>query len=217
MKPSEIANTELVLLAMALAGAGEDFADIEDIAVRAFELSPQRFGWRTKKYPSDKIVVQSVADLESRHKSRLTLRGKDKMATRMLTAEGRRAAIEVAARIAGREFTDLGAVISHFGGHGSDAPPPTPAERRRAQAELTELRRHRTFQTWLDDPNDLAGIERWELLDALGCLPDAPAESVNQQIETLTALAEKWQDDDATRYLHQLPALIYQGASGRRE
>ncbi|MBJ7604465.1 MAG: hypothetical protein JF888_14990 [Candidatus Dormibacteraeota bacterium] len=216
MKPTEIANTDLVLLAMALAGAGEDFADIEDIAVQAFKLSPQRFGWRTKDYPSDKIVVQSVADLEGRHKSRLTMRGKDKMATRMLTAEGRKAAIEVATRITGHEFKDLSAVTMHFKGTGGDAPPPTPAERRRAQAELTELRRHQVFQVWLDSADDLPGVDRWKLLDALSCLPDAPAESVNQQIETLTALAEKWQGSDVTQFLHDLSALLDSGTSVRR-
>ena len=168
---TEIANTDLVLLAMALAGAGDDFADVEVIAEQAFALSPQRFGWRTRPHPSDKTVVQAIADLEGKHgKDLLTRRGvqdqADKVATRRLTTAGREAALRVAERVAGTAFPDLAAAVAHFRSPGSDAPEPTPAERRRAQAELIELRRHPAFQAWADT-DDLAQLERWQLLDAV--------------------------------------------------
>ncbi|HEV3164864.1 MAG TPA: hypothetical protein VGZ22_12615 [Isosphaeraceae bacterium] len=209
MKTSgEVANTELVLVAMALAGAGEAFADIEDIAVEAFRLSPQRFGWRTKGYPSDKIVVQAVADLEARHKDRLTIRGGGTVATRQLTSEGRKAALVAASKVAGRSFDDLAALIAHFGEPGSQAPEPTPAERRRVQAELSELRRHPTYQVWADDRDELANLERWRLLDALSCLPDAPDETVRTQVEKLTALAERWADKEVFAFLDSLSVTL---------
>lgn len=209
MSPNaEIANTDLVLLAMALAGGDETFADVEDIAEQAFRLSPQRFGWRTRDYPSDKTVVQAIADLEGRHhKDQLTRRGvrdqADKMATRRLTSEGRDAARRVAERVAGRQFPDLGAALAHFRTPGKAAPEPTPAERRRAQSELLELRRHPAFQTWADS-GDLLGVERWQLYDALSCLPDAPLETVQIQKERLIELAERWADADARAFLDAL-------------
>ena len=62
--PTDLANTDLVVLAMLSPAPETTYTDLEDIAVAAYRLSPQRFGWRTKPYPSDKIVVQAIADLE---------------------------------------------------------------------------------------------------------------------------------------------------------
>src|SRR5438128_421295 len=94
---ADLGNTDLVLLAMALAGAGDEFVDVEEIAEQAFAISRTRFGWRTRDYPSDKTVVQAIADLEAKHgRDQLTRRGvrdqADKVATRRLTQEGREAA-----------------------------------------------------------------------------------------------------------------------------
>jgi hypothetical protein len=220
MSPStDVANTDLVLLAMALAGAGDDFADIEDIAVEAYALSPQRFGWRTKQFPSDKIVVQAIADLEAKHaKNELTRRGvkdrADKIATRRLTAEGRKAALRVGAKVAGRAFADFQDLVAHFRRDGADAPEPTLADRRRVQAELGELRRHRAFQAWADS-GSLDDVERWQLLDALSCLPDAQSWAVRDQTEKLTRLAERWKDSEVIEFLEALSAAL--GVEGAHE
>jgi hypothetical protein len=194
---------------MALAGAADGFVDVEVIAARAFELSPQRFGWRTKPYPSDKTVVQAIADLEGKHgKDHLTRRGvkdqADKVATRRLTPDGREKAREVAERVARKVFPDLESALAYFRGQsGTAAPEPTPAERRRAQAELQELRRHYAFQAWADG-RDLHAIERWQLFDAMSCLPDAPLETLRGQIERLEAVAERWSDRDIQTFLQAL-------------
>lgn len=215
---AEIANTDLVLLAMALAGAGDDFIDVEVIAEQAFALSPQRFGWRTRSYPSDKTVVQAIADLEGKHKKdHLTRRGvqdqADKVATRRLTADGREAALRVAERVAETSFPDLVTAVAHFRQSGSGAPAPTPAERRRAQSELVELRRHPAFQAWADSEGGLGELERWQLLDALSCLPDAPLDTIRGQTDKLTAIAERWHDDDVLEFLRALGTTL--GEDGR--
>ena len=198
--PKEISNADLVVLAMLVTGAGGDYRDIEDIAEAAYRLSPQRFGWRTKKYPSDKLVVQAIADLERHHKSRYTLRGADKVATRMLTADGRKHAIAVAERVAQLPFADSDEVIKHFSSSEGSSQT-TPAEKRRVQSDLTELRRHKVFRMWSEDEASLAQVERWELLDALTCLPDASDGTVRAQIEHMTAQAEKWDDRDILDFL----------------
>ena len=51
------ANTHVVLLAVFLLGGDKMPIDIEDIAVKAFELAPARFCW--KKYP-DRIDIRIV-------------------------------------------------------------------------------------------------------------------------------------------------------------
>jgi hypothetical protein len=197
---------------MALAGADESFADVEDIAEQAFKLSPQRFGWRTKPYPSDKTVVQAIADLEAKHaKDELTRRGvrdqADKMATRRLTTAGRDAARKVAEKFAGKNFADLRSGMAHIQAPGSEAPKPKPAERRRAQGDLLELHRHAAFQAWAEN-GDMGTIERWQLYDALRCLPDAPWQTVQLEKDRLTGLAEQWADADVLAFLNDLTKAL---------
>jgi hypothetical protein len=204
MTPSgDVTNTDLILVAMALAGAADDFADIEDIAVHAHALSPQRFGWRTRNFPSDKITVQAIADLEARHQDRYTLRGGEKVASRRLTAEGRKASLRAAAKIAGAELADVGAMIAHFSAQNRTTATPIRAERRPVQAELAELRRHKVYRAW-SDGRDIREIDRWLAYDALSCLPDAPDSTVRDQLEKLTRLAEQWNDEEVLQFL---PAL----------
>jgi hypothetical protein len=45
----ELANHELVVVAAFLAGAQSQFADTEDIAVKANDFAPGRFTWRKYK------------------------------------------------------------------------------------------------------------------------------------------------------------------------
>jgi hypothetical protein len=122
-------NIDLILVAAALAGAEKKFADIEDIAVEAYRLSPRRFGWRTKPYPDLRSVVQTVADLERKARkdgtAELTRRGStDRTAgliTRQLTSEGREAALQAGVLVAGREFTGLRHMLAHFRSLGAEA------------------------------------------------------------------------------------------------
>ena len=45
----EIGQSEIVTLAVYQLGGAQRFIDTEDVAIKAFELAPRRFGWR--KYP----------------------------------------------------------------------------------------------------------------------------------------------------------------------
>jgi hypothetical protein len=53
----ELANHELVVVAAFLAGAQSQFADTEDIAVKANDLAPGRFTWRKYK---NQINIETV-------------------------------------------------------------------------------------------------------------------------------------------------------------
>ncbi len=209
---SDLGNTDLVLLAMAMAGAGDDFIDVEEIAEQAYALSRTRFGWRTRDYPSDKTVVQAIADLEAKHsRDQFTRRGvrdqADRVATRRLTVEGRERALRVAERYAARTFPDLVSAVSYLHGREPDAPEPTPADKRRAQSELTELRRHPAYRAWADG-DDLSEVERWQVLDSLNCLPDAPADTISGQTEHLAGLAERWKDAEVSDFLQAVRAAL---------
>lgn len=56
-KQSELANHEIVTLAVYLVGGESQPVDTEDVAMKAAELAPGRFSWR--KYP-DQINIESV-------------------------------------------------------------------------------------------------------------------------------------------------------------
>jgi hypothetical protein len=205
----EFSNTELILLAILLAGGAEHYADIEDVALMAFQVSAQRFGWRSQPYPSDKIVGQAFADLEGRHGDQLTRRGSGKVATRMLTAEGLRTSLEVADRLAGKHFADVNEVLAYFSKSDSNIDSPSAsAERRPVQGELLALHRHLAFQRWSNQDEALENIEDWQLADALSCLPDAPSWALKNQLAKLEALAERWQDVEAARFLKDLTGKL---------
>ena len=55
--PTTLANHEIVVLAAYLAGAESSLADTEDIAIKANELAPGRFGWRKYK---EQINIDAV-------------------------------------------------------------------------------------------------------------------------------------------------------------
>ncbi len=53
----DLTNAQLIIVAVAELGGVANTVDIEDIAIRAYELAPTRFSWR--KYP-DKIDLRVV-------------------------------------------------------------------------------------------------------------------------------------------------------------
>jgi len=57
MQTEQLANYQLVTIAVMLLGGDLDYVDTEDIAIKVNEVAPERFGWR--KYP-DRIDLDSV-------------------------------------------------------------------------------------------------------------------------------------------------------------
>jgi hypothetical protein len=65
-------NAELLIWAVALLGGGQKRVDTEDVAVKAFELSPKRFAWR--KYPKQinlELVRVGLSDAKKAEFGRL--------------------------------------------------------------------------------------------------------------------------------------------------
>lgn len=68
-----------------LGGAGR-FVDVEDLLYRAYELSPERFGWRTRALPNYKTLYKALRDFEAAHPAAI-LKTTDGLG-RQLSAEG---------------------------------------------------------------------------------------------------------------------------------
>ena len=125
VKPKSISvvdNPDVVPYALHLLGGGSSFVDVEDIAVKCYELAPQRFGFRTHPYPNYKTFSKALRDFEDKHPAML-LRSPDGL-KRQLTAEG-------------VEYVRTKLAIF---GHAFGSPSANPPTRRRNQRVLNELR-----------------------------------------------------------------------------
>jgi hypothetical protein len=214
-EPTGLTNNDLILLAILLAGGAEDFADIEDVGIWANKLSPQRFGWRTKDFPSDKKVSQAITDLE-RERDNLTRRGAGDVATRRLTPEGLAHAMRVGAQLSGKDFETLDALLANFADQTpQESVPATASGRRPGQNELRALHHHPAFAQWVSSGN-LDGIEPWELSDSINCLPDAPHQVVKAAIESLQTWAARWQDKEIAGYLEAIADVFKAGVKPSR-
>lgn len=83
----DIGQSEIVTLAVYLLGGAQKFIDTEDVAIKAFELAPGRFGWR--KYPKQinlELVRVCLSNAKKPDKGTL-LRGSGRKGW-LLTAKG---------------------------------------------------------------------------------------------------------------------------------
>lgn len=189
---------DYVLVALLNLGGDAAPVDVEDIAVEAMRLSPERFRWRKYPYPSLEWVRVSLND--ANHKGgQLVIRGSNRY-DRMLTAEGARKARELVER--------LKASVPER--------PHDEALRRKANVELARLEGHPAFTRWRDhgwtevDAIDLADLARCSLSTALS--------EFQRRLLQLEAEAARWGREDLKQFLGdaavRLPDMV-NGVGGR--
>lgn len=194
-----------MLAALLAAGAGERFIDMEHAAVICHRLAPARFKWRHYDYPSAEVAQNAAWDLERQKSPRLLLRPGRQSTERMLTAEGVREAIKVAARMTGKTFRSADEAI-HALRHSSVPVSSTARDRRPGSAELRDLRRHEVFRSWALG-GLLSEVDDWKLADCLNCMPDSPDWVWRERLQKLRTLAARWADDEAAAFLLELAQL----------
>jgi hypothetical protein len=181
---SVVDNPDVVPYALHLLGGGSSFVDVEDIAVKCYELAPERFGFRTHPYPNYKTFSKALRDFEDKHQAML-LRSPDGL-KRQLTAEG----VEYVR-------TKL-AIFNHVFGSPS-ANPPT---RRRNQRVLNELRDNPLTQAFLSGQEP--ELTRIAVADLLMCSPDSPATEWLRHCRSLEAAAMEAGRDDLAGFLRHI-------------
>jgi hypothetical protein len=189
-KPESGVLTLVDYVLVALLNLGGDAApvDVEDVAVEAMRLSPQRFRWRKYDYPSLEWVRVSLNDANNKG-AQLVIRGSNRY-ERMLTAEGSRRARELSERL------------------GAGAPTHASNEvlRRKANAELARLEGHPAFSTWREQ--GWARVDAIDLADLARCsLSTAPSE-FQRRLLRLEAEAAAWGRDDLKRFLGEAAARL---------
>lgn len=151
-----------------LDGAGT-FVNVEEVIEECFRLSPSRFGWRTKKVPSDRIGWHALGDLES-NRPELTTKTPNGLA-RQLTAEGVK---WVKDRLI--QFEALGTQQTQ-----------APKTRRRSHRLLTEVESLSWVREYLDGSrNELTKVQA---ADILSCAPDSPTSVWQARLTSLQAAA----------------------------
>lgn len=187
---TEVSNVILALATLDGLGGATKFVDIEQVAEEAYKVAPDRFGWRTKKYPSWERVrtafVHANQNEQKRGAQPLVMSNTDGSAWK-LTAEGVSFVRENAHKAEAATGRKRAAVS-----------PASPSGRR-----VREIRKHPTFQKFMHGAA-VADIERYELADMLICPPDSSASFVKRKVDSALAAARDVEDKDVARFLGEV-------------
>ncbi len=178
---SELNNQDIFAYALyRLDGAGR-FVDVEDIVEECFRLSPSRFGWRTKAFPSDRKGTHALSDLESAHPEFLikTPNGLG----RQLTGDGVQS---IRSRL--RDFEALGAQETR-----------APKTRRPSYRMVVELENHSWARAFLQGSR--SEVTKIQAADMLSCAPDSPKQVWRQRLTSLRAAAVDNEREDVLELL----------------
>jgi hypothetical protein len=181
-----ITNTDIVLWALFELGGSESFVDVEEIMLKAFDLVPERFCWRTRPEIPDKL------------KGNAALHGADAASPKLLIKNGqtqRRLTID------GQKWIEdhFDRLASTLSGDARVEPP----KGRRGSRILSEVTRSDLFAKWAEEGT--LTEEKWRFADLFRCSPDSSTSIWRQRLETLRSAAYASGRDDILRFLDQIP------------
>lgn len=184
-----LTNVILVLSVLKGLGGAEKFVDIEDVAEAAYRISQDRFGWRTREYPSWERVrtafVHANQNEQRRGRPPLVHSSKDGTGWR-LTAEGVALARQTESK------TEL---VTRKG-----APP---KQTGKSGERVKRMKKHRAYLAFANG-TPVRDIERYLLADLLLCPPDASMDAVSRKVNAARASAVDVGDRAVERFLDEL-------------
>jgi hypothetical protein len=187
---ASMSNVVLALTLLDRLGGAERFVDIEEVALEAFKLAPDRFGWRTRRdLPSWERVrtafVHANQEAQKRETGPVLFSNKEGEAWR-LTAQGVKYARENAGKI---QAATGGARPTRRGGA--------------SVSRVRQIRNHPAFRRFMQG-TPVAEIERYQLADLLLCPPDSPVAAVMRKVDTAEAAAVDVADEEVQRFLGEV-------------
>lgn len=190
MEAKELSNVDIALFALYKLGGDTAPMHTEDVALKCFELLPERFCW--KKYPQFPELDPARFGLEDAAKPRYgklarqvfrNIAGKRQVHW-VLTPAGLE---HVRARLNVLERLETGSVT-----RGS--------ERTEENRFIAQIRRHISFKKFFKTGR-CDGIEKYEFTDLLRCSLDASPQVLGERLDRLRARVEKAGADDVRRFL----------------
>ena len=186
---SSLGLVDYALAALLRLGGDTTMVDLEDIAVEAFQLAPDRFRWRRHDFPNLELVRVVLSDANKRG-GHLVLHDRK---GRMLTVEGVRRATDVLHRI------NAGAPAYR-----------DDALRRQDLAEIARMESHPAYSRWRQV--GIGVVDAVDLADLVRCSASTPIDMFGDRLRRSQAVAAYWNRDDLARFLGEaadhLPGML---------
>jgi hypothetical protein len=189
-------NRELILWSLFLAGGGDDWVDVESVYLKAFDLAPTRFSWRTREdLPEYKKCAKALQELESTDSPLRMLLAKRSRYLRKLNMDGV-AWCEKHQDVLTKKYS--ASVV---------AAPAIQASARK----LREVERSNTYLRWASDPS--VEFQRWELLEMLRCLPGTAQEVWMARCDEIQLAARRDGRTDIEDFIGRVRHALEQGGT----
>jgi hypothetical protein len=186
---SSLGLVDYALAALLRLGGDTTMVDLEDIAVEAYRLAPDRFRWRRHDFPNLELVRVVLSDANKRGAHLVLYDRKG----RRLTVEGVRRAVDVLHRI------NAGAVAH-----------PDDALRRKDLAEIARMEGHPAYEHWRQ--GGMAAVDAVDLADLVRCAASTPVNLFVNRLRGSQAVAAHWNRDALASFLGEaadhLPRMI---------
>lgn len=168
-------NADLLVWACYVLGGFERWIDVEELFLKAFELGPNRLGWRTHpEIPDYKKCAKALQEVEDPKRSdHLGLLSKQGQYTRKLTGLGL------------EWCTSYKSLLERLYG-GGYVPSQSRSEMAYVLSTLEKSEAYRMFKS-----SKQLKVELWELADALQCLPSSSLEVWMARLDRLHIAAEQ--------------------------
>ncbi|MGA2514448.1 MAG: hypothetical protein ABSG37_12650 [Candidatus Limnocylindrales bacterium] len=175
---------DYALAALLRLGGNAKMVDLEDIAVEAYVLAPDRFRWRRHDFPNLELVRVMLS--EAKRGGHLVLQDRKGW---MLTVEGAGRAALVLDRI------NAGAVV-----HRDDS------LRRQDLAEIARMEGHPAYEHWRE--GGMAAVDAVDLGDLVRCSASTPVKLFVDRLRGSQAVAAYWNRDALARFLGEAADLL---------
>jgi len=190
MPPIELSNIDIALYALYKLGGDTAPIHTEDVALKCFELVPERFSWKKyPQYPETDPARVALSDATKSEYGKLARRVLRKIAGRpqshwVLTSAGLeylRERFELLGRL------EKGQIILG-------------AEHTEDTRFIGQIKRHPAFKKFLVS-GTCQEVEKYEFTDLLHCSLDASHQVIRDRLERLRARVEKAGAEEVKRFL----------------
>ena len=181
-------NPDIAVFALYLLGGATDNVNHEDLAVKCWEMAPERFSWLRHPYPNADSVRRELSRAKQRKPARVA-GGRD--GGWRLTEHG--------VRWVKHNKTGLEASVAR--------PTSEPSRKKELQENLSKLRATAAYQRFSQEGTACA-LSESDIGSILNVNIDTPKTIVTRRISTLRANATQAEDNDALNFLKALENVV---------